>query len=265
MGNADIHPTAQIGVRVELGEGVVIGPYAIIEDDVCIGEGTVVGAHSVIQSYVKMGPHNQVHSHAVLGGPPQDIGCDPSRATCLEIGEGNVFRENVTISRATKLNRATMIGSNCYFMCNSHVGHDVVVGDGVILGPSVGIGGHCEVGDRVFFGGGAMVHQHCRIGSLAMIAGVIGVRKDVLPYMLVGGEPVRHYRLNLVGLRRAGVTGARLKSLTQAMRALREKEDLNELDDTQEMQYLHNWMAVKSKRGVYGFVEAQSVSEIESD
>lgn len=257
MTTRNIHPTACISDNAELGKNVVVGPYAIVESDVFIGEGSCIDAHAVIKSYVRLGKNNHVHTHAVLGDLPQDIGFNTQLKTWMEAGDDNVFREHVTVNRATREGKSTRLGSACYLMCNSHIGHDVSLGDAVIVGPSVGIGGHCAVGDRVFFGGGAMVHQHCRIGSLAMIAGVIGVRKDVMPFMLIGGEPVRHYRLNIVGLRRAGVTGDRLNALTRAYRLLRNKDDLHGAPDTQEVHYLHNWLSVKSNRGIYGFVEAQ--------
>ena len=251
-----IHPTAVIGPRVTLGAGVVVGPYAIIEDACEIGDGSRIEAHAVIHPFVRMGRNNRVHPHAVLGGLPQDLGFDPTTETYLEIGDGNVFREGVTLSRATRSGGATRIGSGNYLMNNSHVGHDCTLGDYNIFASGATLGGHVQMGDRVFLGGGVMVHQFCRIGSLAMLQGLAGINKDVLPFTLVGGRPGKHYRLNLVGMRRAGIDGERLKAVSVAYRRLRNRQDLDGLADTPELRYLRAWLAAESKRGgILGFVD----------
>jgi len=255
MSTTEIHPTAIVAESAQIGAGVRIGPYAVIGEQVTIGAHCVIASHAVILPLVRMGHNNQVHSQAVIGGVPQDLSFDPKLTTRVEIGDHNQFREGVTISRASFENQATRIGNHCYFMNNAHVAHDCQVGNHNIFATSATLGGHVQVGDRVFFGGGAMVHQFSRIGTLAMIAGVIGVRKDVIPFTLVGGEPVRHYRLNSVGLRRAGVSGARYQALSQAYRRLRAKQSLNDIADTEETRYLKQWLAAESKRGLYGFAD----------
>lgn len=253
-----IHPTAYIAPEAELGANVAVGPFAVIEGPCRIGDGCRIGAHAVIHPYVRMGRDNQVHPHAVLGGPPQDLGFDPATETWLDIGDGNVFREGVTLSRATQPGLSTRLGSHNYLMNNSHVGHDCVLGDRNIFASGATLGGHVEVGDRVFFGGGVMVHQFCRIGSLAILQGLAGINKDVIPYTLVGGRPGKHYRLNLVGMRRAGIDGERLKAVSSAYRRLRNKQGLDDLPDTPELAYLRGWLAAGSKRGGnLGFVEAR--------
>lgn len=250
----ELHATAQIAASARLGRGVKVGAFAVIEAEVVVGDGCVIDSHAVIRRYVKMGPGNRVHPQAVLGGLPQDLGFDPEAESWLEIGANNVFREGVTINRASQPGQATRIGSNNYFMNLSHVGHDCTVGDHTILASSVALGGFVEVGDRVFLGGGAMVHQFCRIGTLAMIRGTSGVSKDVLPYTLVGGNPVKHYRLNSVGLKRAGIVGDRYRTLSQAFRWLRLGKGLAELAATEEIDTLRQWLAAPSQRGVHGFV-----------
>lgn len=252
---ATIHPTAYISPGASLGEGVSIGPFAVIEEDVEIGAGCRIGAHAVIQPWVRMGCKNTVHPTVVLGGLPQDLAFDPQQETWLEIGEGNVFREGVTISRATRSGTATRIGSHCYLMNNSHVGHDCTVGNHTIFASGATLGGHVEVGDRVFLGGGVMTHQFCRIGSYAMLQGLAGINKDVLPFMMVGGRPGKHYRLNLVGLRRAGIDGERLKIVSSAMRRLRDRRELDDLPACPELTYLREWLAAGSKRGILPFVD----------
>lgn len=251
----NIHPTAYIAPGAQLGTSVTVGPFAVIEDNVEIGEGCRIGAHAIIQPRVRMGRNNTVHPTAVLGGLPQDLAFDPQSDTWVEIGEGNVFREGVTISRATQVGTSTRIGNQCYLMNNSHVGHDCTVGDNTIFASGATLGGHVHVGDRVFLGGGVMTHQFCRIGSFAMLQGLAGINKDVLPFMMVGGRPGKHYRLNLVGMRRAGIDGERLKAVSTAMRSLRNRQDLDDLPDTQELVYLRAWLAAGSKRGTLPFID----------
>ncbi|WP_341327703.1 acyl-ACP--UDP-N-acetylglucosamine O-acyltransferase [Methylotuvimicrobium sp. KM2] len=251
----NIHPTACIAENVKLGEDVTIGPFAVIESDVDIGAHCQIGPHAVVQRYVKMGEGNIVHPHAVLGGLPQDLGFNPETVTWLEIGNGNQFREGFTAHRATKENGATRIGSGCYFMNNSHVAHDCSIGDNTIFANNVAIGGHVEIGRKVFMGGAVVVHQFCRVGSYAIVQGTTGLNMDVIPFMLIGGRPARHYRLNTIGLRRAGITGERYKVLETAFRRLRSKKSFDDLEETEELKELKEWLAVKSKRGLHGFVD----------
>jgi UDP-N-acetylglucosamine acyltransferase len=250
-----IHPTAYLDPGVKLGSDVMVGPFAVIEDRVEIGDGCRIGAHAIIQAGVRMGRGNIVHPNAVLGGLPQDVGFSPETETWVEIGDGNVIREGVTISRATRPSGSTRIGNRCYLMSNSHVGHDCQIGDHNIVATNVALGGHVSVGDRVFFGGSAVVHQFCRIGSYAMLQGLAGINKDVLPFMMVGGRPGQHYRLNLVGMRRAGIDGDRLKAVSTAMRRVRSKIPLDDLPKTAELDYLRGWLAAESPRGISGFIE----------
>jgi UDP-N-acetylglucosamine acyltransferase len=249
-----IHPTAIVSPSASLGADVEVGPYAIIENDVEIGDACHIDTHTVIRPFVVMGKRNRVLPHAVIGGLPQDTGFDPNQRTGVQIGDDNVFREGVTVNRATTPGSATRIGSDCYFMNNSHVAHDCVVGDRVIFASDVAIGGFVQVGDRAFLGGGAKVHQYCRIGAVVMISGTVGVLQDVIPYTLAGDSPARHYRLNVVGLKRAGITGERYKLVSQAFRRLKNRETLDGLSDSPEMAYLRTWMASPSKRGISSFL-----------
>ena len=252
-----IHPTAVIAPDVELGPGVSIGPYAVIEGPGRIGADCRIEAHALIRPHVYLGARNVIHSTAVLGGLPQDLGFDPRIETRLEIGNDNTFREGVTLSRATQKGQATRIGDGNYFMNHTHLGHDGVMGHGNILASGATLGGHCTVGDRVFFGGGVMVHQFCRIGSFAILQGLAGINKDALPFAMVGGRPGKHYRLNLVGLRRAGIEGDRLKLVSEAFRRLKRRQSLEDLPKTPEIDYLRDWLAQPSRRGGFlGFIES---------
>lgn len=251
-----IHPTALISSDVELGQGVKVGPFAVIEGPGRIGDESIIESHAVLRPHVYLGQRNRVHPTAVLGGLPQDLSFDPSMPTRLEIGDDNIFREGVTISRATREGEATRIGSGNYFMNHTHLGHDSVMGHHNILASGATLGGHAEVGDRVFFGGGVMVHQFCRIGSYAILQGLAGINKDVMPFALVGGRPGKHYRLNLIGLRRAGIEGERLKAISAAFRRLRARQDLEGLPETEELQYLRAFLASSSRRGgLLGFID----------
>ncbi|MDD4914368.1 MAG: acyl-ACP--UDP-N-acetylglucosamine O-acyltransferase [Methylococcales bacterium] len=255
-----IHPTAYIAANVTLGNGVTVGPFAVIEEGAVIGADSQIGAHAVVHGRVRMGEGNILHPHAVLGGLPQDVGFKAETVSWLEIGDGNVFREGFTAHRATVADSGTRIGSNCYFMNNSHVAHDCTVGNKTIFANNVAIGGFVEVGDNVFMGGAVVVHQFCRIGSFAIVQGTTGINMDVIPFMLIGGRPAKHYRLNIVGLRRAGIVGDHYKVLSSAFRLLKNKKSLDGLPLTDDLQYLKDWLAVKSKRGLHGFIDI-NVSE----
>lgn len=246
---ASVHPSAKIG------KDVSIGAWAVVEADVVIGDGCRLDAHAFIRRRVQMGASNRVDPFVVLGGDPQDIGFNLESDTCVKIGDNNVFREHVTIHRATVAGTATEIGSNCYFMNYSHAAHDCVVGDGCILANAVQLGGHVKVGDGVVFGAGAMAHQFCRIGSLAMVAAMIPIRKDILPYTMAGGEPIKHYRMNAVGVRRSGMARENVKAISTALRVLRESsnKDLGEINSP-EVNQLQMWLKTESKRGIYAWL-----------
>jgi len=250
----NIHPTACIADNVTLGENITIGPFVVLEKNVELGDDCQIGSHSVVQSYVKMGQGNILHPHVVLGGLPQDTSFKAETVSWLKIGDGNVFREGFTAHRSATENEITRIGSGCFFMNNSHVAHDCSVGDATIFANNVAIGGHVEVGNNVFMGGNVVAHQFCRIGSYAIVRGTTGLSMDAMPFMLIGNHPARHYKLNTVGLRRAGIKGERYKVLSDAFRLLKKKASLDSLPETEELKLLKEWLAVKSKRGIHGFV-----------
>lgn len=252
---ATIHPTAYIAAGAKLGNNVTVGPFAVIESAVEIGDNCKIGAHAVVQPYVKMGDGNILHPHAVLGDLPQDTSFNANTVSWLVCGNNNVFREGFTAHRASKPDGETRIGSGCYFMNNSHVAHDCSIGNKTIFANNVAIGGHVQIGNNVFMGGAVVVHQFCRIGAFAIVQGTTGLNMDVIPFTLIGGRPAKHYKLNTVGLRRAGITGERYNILAAAFRLLRNKQSLEGLHETEELLMLKEWLAVKSKRGVHGFVD----------
>ncbi len=252
MSESRIHPTAVVAPGARLGAGVEVGPFAVIEDAVEIGDGCVVGPHCVVRRWTRLGARNTLSAHVVLGEPPQHAKYDGSE-TWLEIGDDNVIREGATINRAYEPGAVTRIGSRCFLMGCTHIAHDCTVGDEVTMVNYAGIAGHTVVGNCVTIGGGALVHQFVRIGEYAMLGGQIPVRKDVLPFTLVGGDPVRHYRLNSVGLRRRGITGERFRALESACRALRRGEPIPAQLATPEVDRLRAFVDAPSRRGISGW------------
>ncbi len=213
-----IHPTAQVDPRAKLAEDVSIGPYCVIGPEVEIGPETTVYSHSVIEGHTTIGARNKIGPFASLGGAPQHLAYrdEPTR---LIIGDENVLREYVSIHRGTTLDQGeTRIGNRCYLMAYSHVGHDCVLEDEVILTNACHLGGHVRVGFGAVFGGGAFVHQFCRIGELAFVSGMTGVDKDVPPYFRVFGIPAKIAGLNLVGLKRRGISREEIKALSYALK-----------------------------------------------
>ncbi|NOT83681.1 MAG: acyl-ACP--UDP-N-acetylglucosamine O-acyltransferase [Methylococcaceae bacterium] len=251
-----IHPTAYIADGAVLGDNTHVGPFAVIAAQVVIGANCSIGAHTVIQPYVTMGDGNIVHPQVVLGDLPQDTSFKAETVSWLHIGDDNVFREGFTAHRASVAGGVTRIGSGGYFMNNSHVAHDCEIGDKVIFANNVAIGGFVAVGNNVFLGGNVVAHQFCRIGAYAIVQGTTGLNMDVIPFTMVGGRPARHFRLNTLGLRRAGIVGERYKVLEAAYRLLKAKQSLAELQETPELIVLKQWLAVKSKRGLHGFMTA---------
>lgn len=217
--NLSIHPTAVIAPGARLGAGVQVGAYAVIEEDTEIGDGCTIAAHAVVKRYTRMGPRNQVGEHAVIGGEPQDFKFK-GWPSYVVIGEGNVFREGVTIHRGSTEGAATRIGDGCFLMAASHVGHDCQLGNQVIMANGALVAGFVTVGDRAFISGNVAIHQFTRIGRLAMLGGLARVTQDALPFVITEGSPARARGLNLVGLRRAGVSEADIRELKRAYRVL---------------------------------------------
>lgn len=214
----EIHATALVHPDVDLGDDVRLGPYTIVESDVCIGARTEVRAHAVVKRYTTLGADNQVHEGAVLGGEPQDVGFQGGESR-LVVGDRNRIREGVTIHRAGA-GRETRIGSDCFLMAYVHVAHDDTLGDGVIVANNVALAGHVSIGDRAFLSGGVVVHQFCRVGRLAMVGGNSKVVQDCLPFVITDGAPGRARGLNVVGLRRAGIGAAQVRALKEGYRLL---------------------------------------------
>lgn len=224
-----IHPTALVSKEAQLGNNNTVGPYVTIEDDVQMGSGNTIMQGAALKDGTRMGDNNTVHEYAVIAGLPQDIGFD-GNPTQVSIGNNNVLREYVTVSRATDHVIPTSIGSDNYLMNQVHLGHDCTLADNIIIAPGTGLGGHVNVGSRAFISGGVMVHQFVRIGTISMIGGNSKITKDVLPYMVTDGVPAEPYGPNVVGLRRAGFGSEDLRALKQCYKIIKRsglsKEDV---------------------------------------
>ena len=198
-----IHPTAAIDRHAELDSSVEVGPYAVIGPKVKIGPRTRVGAHSVIEGDTTIGAENVLFQFSAIGAIPQDLKY-AGEPTKLVIGDANQIREFATVHIGTAAGGGvTRIGNRCLLMANSHIAHDVQLGDGCILANSSALAGHVVVEDHVIFGGLAAVHQFTRIGRLAFVSGGAMVTQDVPPYVTVQGDRAEVIGLNTVGLTRA--------------------------------------------------------------
>src|SRR5882724_10713165 len=211
-----IHPTAVIHATAQIDPTVKIGPYAVIGEETKLGPRVSVGPHAVVE-FAEVGEGCQIHAGAFVGTAPQDLKYRGER-TKLVLGPGCVVREAATLNRGTAATGVTKIGARCLFMAYSHVAHDCIIGNEVIMANSVALAGHVEVGDGAVLGGLAAVHQFVRIGKLAMIGAGAMVPLDIPPYALAWGDRARLSGLNLIGLRRRGFTPEMIKDLKKAYR-----------------------------------------------
>ena len=215
-----IHKTAIIHPKAHLDSSVEIGPYSIIGEHVSIGARTKVGSHIVIDGITKIGEDCDLSPFCSIGLPPQDFKYkgEPTRVI---VGNKNVFREYVTIHRGTPTGRnETVIGDHNYFMAYSHVAHDCLIGNHVIMANAAALGGHITIGDRAVLGGLVAVHQFVRIGGYAMIGGGAIVVQDVPPYLIVSGNRAELHGLNLIGLKRNGFSNEEITALKRAYKLL---------------------------------------------
>lgn len=234
--SVQVHPTAIVAKGAELADGVEIGPFCVVGAKVRIGPGTKLKSHVVVDGSTDIGAQNQIWPFAALGGPPQHLAYR-GEDTRLVIGDGNIIREHATMNLGTvQGGGVTRVGSNGLYMIESHVGHDCIVGDNVVMTKQATLGGHCHVGDFVMVGGLAAVHQYCRVGRYAFIGGLAAVVKDVIPYGSVWGNHAHLEGLNLVGLKRRGFSRDTINTLRAAYRLLFADEGTfqERLEDTAE-------------------------------
>jgi len=211
------HPTAIVEDGAIVGEDVEIGPYALVGPHVLIGPGCVIRGHAVLTGHLTLGPKNFVGHGAILGEAPQDFAYDPARPAYARIGEGNTFREYVTVHCGTGADSETVVGDGNFLMAGSHLGHNCHVGNRTIIANNCLLGGHVEVGDNAVLGGGTVFHQFMRIGRLAMVRGGTRFGKDIPPFSM-GDEDNILAGLNAVGLRRNGISSAARLELKRAFK-----------------------------------------------
>lgn len=219
---ATVHSTAILGKNVQLDEDVVIGPYCVVEDNVSIGAGTILYAHVVVAKGVRIGQGNHLYPNCAIGCCPQVLGLTPASSLgALAIGDRNMIRENVTIHPSRHEGGTTRIGSDILMMVGSHVGHDCVIGDRVVLSNYVQIAGHVHVGTGAWFAGMAGAHQFVTVGRWSFVAGLAGVTHDVPPFLIASGHyPVKVRGVNKRGLLRAGLSGEQQEHIFDAYRRL---------------------------------------------
>ncbi|MFA5093150.1 MAG: acyl-ACP--UDP-N-acetylglucosamine O-acyltransferase [Candidatus Omnitrophota bacterium] len=253
----NIHPTAIISAKAKLDSTVTVGPFSCIGDHVVIGADTKIGAHCVIEGNTTIGKACEIFTGAVVGSRPQDLKFKDEKVF-LEIGDHNIIREYCTLNPGTKEGAKTVVGSNNLLMAYSHVAHDCQVGNGCVLANNSTLAGHVTIEDKAVIGGIVAIHQFVRIGMLSIIGGCSKVVQDIPPFSTCDGHPARVYGLNLIGLRRKGISNASIKQLDQAYKiifnsgllikhALEKVEQ--ELEKSEEINYLVNF-AKSSERGL---------------
>lgn len=215
-----IHQSAVVEEGAELGADVAVGPFSYIESGVTIGSGCVIGPHVTILRHTSLGSGTEVHAGAVLGDLPQDVGFE-NKDSFVRIGSNCIIREGVTVHRGTKEGTSTEIGDGCFLMAFSHFAHNVKLGSGVIVANGALLGGYVQVGEKVFISGNSVIHQFVKIGRVAMLGGGSGVSKDVPPFCTIQPlAPNTVLGLNVVGLRRAGMSPDERKDIKRAFKIL---------------------------------------------
>lgn len=211
-----IHPTAIVDPGAKIGHEVEIGPYCVIGAGAEIGEGSRIQAHAAIEGSVTMGPENFVGYGAIIGAAPQDLVFDPKTQSSVEIGKGNTIREYCTIHRGTVEGSATRIGDGNFLMVGNHIGHNCVVGNGVVMANDCLLAGYVRIDDRAFIGGGSRFHQGIRMGRLVMAEGRF--TQNLPPFLSAAKNEV--YGYNILGMRRANFSGSERDEVKRAFKLL---------------------------------------------
>jgi UDP-N-acetylglucosamine acyltransferase len=215
-----IHPTAIISSNANIGTNVQIGAYSIIEDNVTVGDNCIIASNVLLKANTRIGKNNKLSSGVIIGETPQDVS-QQGVVSAVEIGDDNVIREYVTIHRgSSKQDRLTKIGNNNFFMVYSHVGHDAVIGNKVILTNGAAIGGHAVINDYAIIGAFCTIHQFCQVGAYTMMSRGAMVNKDVLPYLMIAENKPKVFGLNKRGLQRNGFSRDDIRVLSDAYKII---------------------------------------------
>lgn len=253
-----IHSTAVVSAKAQIGSGCYIGPFSVIGDEVTLGEGVRIDSHCVIDGRTRIGAETHIFPFVSIGLPPQDLKF-AGESTETEIGRRSRIREFVTIHRGTSGGGGlTKIGDDCFLMAQAHVAHDCLLGNGVIMANAATLAGHVLVDDGANIGAYSGVHQFCRVGREAYVGGYSVVVKDALPFALTVGNHAKCYGLNKVGIRRRGYSPETIAALHHAFHLLLSSK-LNttqaleriraEIKDSSEVDELVRFVET-SKRGV---------------
>ena len=218
----EIHPSAVVHKNAELEEGVVVGPNCVVAEGVSIGAETVLNANVVIEKNVKTGRGNRFFPNCVIGAWPQMLGLsDESKIGGLTIGDGNIFHEQVTVHPSIHSDRETRIGNENFIMVGSHIGHDSILDDKIVLSNSAQISGHCRIESGAWLSGMVGLHQFVTLGKWSFVAGLAGLNKDVPPFMIVSGHyPPVVRGVNKRGMNRAGLSEEQQETVFEAYRRL---------------------------------------------
>jgi UDP-N-acetylglucosamine acyltransferase len=232
-----IDARAIVSPEAELARDVSVGAYAIIDADVVIGAGTTIAPHAVINGPTRIGVRNRIFQFASIGSDPQDKKYSGERSY-LEIGDHNVFREFCTVNRGTANDQSvTRIGSHNLFMAYTHVAHDCVLGDHIVMANCATLAGHVRLGDWVHMGGLSAAHQFCKVGAHAFIANNTAVTRDVPPFVMAVGQPAEPHSVNAEGMRRRGFSAEQIRNVRNAFRILYQS-DLKLIEAVERLQVI---------------------------
>lgn len=254
-----IHPTAIVSSKAKLGENITVHQYAIIHDNVEVGDYCVIGPHAVLYDGARIGNRVKISQGASIANVPQDLSFR-NEDSVFVIGDDTTIREFVTCHRGTKATGVSKVGTNCLLMAYTHVAHDCVLGDNIILANGVQLGGHVHIEDYAIIGGMTPVHQFCKVGRHSMTGGAFKISQDLPPFILAAHVPLRFAGLNIVGLRRRGFAAQDIEALKKAYKYLYDnslnvsqavKKIEAELSDNQYVQQVLEFVK-NSKRGIVG-------------
>ncbi len=255
MAQARVHTAAAVDPRADLGEGVEIGPFAVIGPDVRLGDHVKVHSHAVIVGKTEVGASSEIHPFAVIGGVPQDKKYSGEESR-LVLGPHNTVREHVTMNGGTEGGGGTTrVGAHGLFLASAHVAHDCQIGDHVILVNNATLAGHVTIEDHAILGGLCAVHQWVRVGAHAFVGGMSGVENDVIPFGMVLGNRAHLAGLNIVGLKRQGFDRDQIHALRKAYRLLFSQEGTlqERLDDVDKM-----FPSEATVQRIVGFMRSQA-------
>jgi UDP-N-acetylglucosamine acyltransferase len=219
MSDLQIHPTAIVDPKAEIGSGTIIGPYCVIGPNVVVGSDCWLQHHVTLCGPMAAGVRNKFYAYCSIGQQTQDLKYH-GEPTYLEIGNDNTFREFCTVNRSTSNEGKTLIGNSGNFLAYSHIGHDCTVGNEVVFSNNGTLAGHVRVDDNAVMGGLTAVHQFCRIGRFAITGGCSKIVQDVPPFMIADGNPAQIRGINLVGMERKGVPPETVKLIKEAFRII---------------------------------------------